>query len=183
MAFLGRPSLGLNTPSRPSPTSPGTVRVDIAIPLFFERLEGCFVRTCPEAVRDPIYQIQAEVWASDVNEPAGTVPINAPNSLLFRWTWSANNSTVKRIVAGDIASGSAVSGNPSLRLLNLSDTATLAESSLNEDWGPFPPAGKPALKQTRDELFLRVYLSTVFSSWQPIQTIDSNIETGQFFGP
>src|SRR5690349_17014044 len=80
MAFLGRPSLGLNTPSRPSPTSPGTVRVDIAIPLFFERLEGCFVRACPDALRDPIYQIQAEVWSSDVNEPIGTFPMNAPNA-------------------------------------------------------------------------------------------------------
>jgi hypothetical protein len=181
MAFLGRPSLGLNTPSRPSPTSPGTVRVDIEVPLFVERLEGCFVRACPDAVRDPIYQLQAEIWSSDRGEPVGTLPMH--EGVLVRWFWSSINSHFRRVVAGDLADAAAVSGNPSLGLLLLRDTATLAESALNEDWGPFPPPGKRPLQRTRDELFLRVYLASVFSSWQTIQTIDSNIETGQFFGP
>ncbi|PYS98806.1 MAG: hypothetical protein DMF63_14555 [Acidobacteria bacterium] len=181
MAFLGRPQLGLNTPTRPSPTSPGSVRVDIAVPLFVERLEGCFARACPDAVRDPIYQLNAEIWSSDRNEPALTYPLF--EGVLVRWVWANTGSSFKKVAAGDLASVSPVSGNPGLGVITFQDTATLPEGALNEDFGPFPPPGGKPLKQTRDELFLRVYLASVFSAWQTIQTIDSNIETAQFFGP
>ncbi len=60
---------------------------------------------------------------------------------------------------------------------------TVRESQLNEDWGAFPPPGAPPLPTTRDEVFLRVYLASLFSAWRNIDTKDSNVETGQFFGP
>lgn len=183
MGYLGQPRLILGTPSRPGPTSPGTVKVNIEIPLFVERLERCFAAGCAEAVRDPMYEIRAEVWSSDRSEPTGTTPLPLGDKEQFEWRWTLNGSAYRRVAAGELVSAVAVTGSSSTLRLDLNDVRDIPENLLNEDWGPFPPPGRPALATTRDELFLRVYLSTLFSGWQVIQTIDSKVVTGQFFGP
>lgn len=183
MAYLGAPKLILGKPEREAPNKPGTANVRIEIPLFVERLERCFALSCNEAVRDPIYEIRAEVWSSDRNEPFGTIPLPLGDRVQFAWRWTINNSNSRRIAAGELTAAAAVTGSPSILRLDLNDARDVEEHLLNEDHGPFPPPGKSAPMVTRDELFLRVYLSTVFSSWQVIQTIDSSIVTGQFYGP
>ena len=60
---------------------------------------------------------------------------------------------------------------------------TVEEWRLNEDWGPFPPPRGRALDVTRDEVFLRAQLASLFSAWEVISTKDSIVATGQFFGP
>ncbi len=182
MAFLGKPKLGFGTPFRPSPTAPGTVEARIEIPLFIELLERCFVANCDGVAKAPMFQIVAEVWSTDRNEPIGTAPIG-PDRNLFTWFWALPGTNFKRVSGQDVSSANAVTGDPTKFLFNLTDKSNVAESSLNEDWGPFPPPSKPPIKQTEDELFLRVYLSSIFSAWQTVQTIDSDIVKGQFYGP
>lgn len=185
MAFLGRPTLVLGSPSRPSPSAPGTVRIEYTIPLFIDVLERCFVKHCDEALPAPMFELTAEIWSSDKNEPRGTFPITR-DQVLFPVAFhpgGASTTPFRRISGEEIAGAFPVPGSASAFQLTISDGMTVAENALNEDWGPFPPPGAPAKAFTRDEVFLRVYLASMFSAWQRISSIDSEIATGQFFGP
>jgi hypothetical protein len=184
MAFLSRPGLGLGTPSRPSPPAPGSVPITVRIPLFIDLLERCTVEHC-DAGRAPIFEITAEVWSTDRNEPKGTVPIT-PDRPLFPVIFRPRpgvQTRFRRVQGSEITAADPVPNDPTLFQFVINDGMTVPEALLNEDWGPFPLPGTSPLPVTRDELFLRVYLASLFSAWQIIQTIDSDVESGQFFGP
>lgn len=181
MAFLGRPRLTFASPQRSAPTSPGIVPTKIEIPFFVETLERCFIRNCNDSIHAPIFQIVAEIWSTDRSEPRGTAPIGRDREL-FKWHWTGTDSIYKRISGQQIVDAAATD-NAHIFIIQLNNERNVGESSLNEDWGPFPPSGKSPLVQTEDELFLRVYLSSLFSAWSTIQTMDSDIVKGQFFGP
>lgn len=181
MAFLGRPNLSFGTPHRSSPTSPGSVPTKIEVPFFVETLERCFIRGCDDSVNAPVFEIVASIWSTDRSEPAGTSPIGRDREL-FKWYWTGIDSIYKRISGQQILDAVATN-RPHVFGIYLNNERAQSESSLNEDWGPFPPPGKSPLVQTQDELFLRVQLSSLFSAWSVIQTVDSNIVNGQFFGP
>ncbi len=183
MAFLGSPTLSLGAPSRPSPTSPGKVTFDFKIPLFIDLLEKCMVQTC-DAGKAPIFQLSAEIWLSDTNEPKGTIPVTR-NQPLFHVLFDVPGTPVRfrRVLGDEISNATPVTGAPSLFLLVVDGTMAVNESQLNEDWGPFPPPGAAPSQITRDEVFLRAYLGSLFSAWQTIDTKDSAVQVGQFFGP
>jgi hypothetical protein len=188
MAFLSFAKLNIDEPSRPAPTKPGSVKMKIRTELIVERLDRCFAALCPDTANDPMFQVEAEIWGADrKDEPPGTIPLPLGDKKLFQWFWqpsaNASGGWARKVKAGELAQASPASGSSNSFLLVLEDETTVAESWLNEDWGPFPPPGFPPSDQTRDEIFLRVYLSSIFSNWQRIQTIDSRIVTGQFFGP
>src|SRR5262245_37708005 len=82
-----------------------------------------------------------------------------------------------RRVQGDGITATVPLPNDPTTFLFPRDSMTVADSLLNEDWGPFPPPGAAPLPVMRDELFLRVYLASLFSAWQLIQTIGSDVET------
>lgn len=184
MAFLGKPNLMLGTPSRTGPTTPGTVRIDFTIPLFIDLLEICMVKSCDDAQAAPIFQLSGEIWSTDRDEPPGTWPIT-PDQILFPILFHqfSNEIRDRRVLGQEIANAARVPNDPNTFLVNITDFMDVAESALNEDWGPFPPFRKPPSKKTEDEMFLRVYLASLFSAWQTIDTKDSDIQTGQFFGP
>lgn len=188
MAFLGRPTLTLGTPSRPSPTSPGSVTFSCTIPLFFDFLERCFIKSCDDAKNAPVFQIIAEIWSTDRDDPITTFPRGQDQRLL---TARFPNPLVPptqapflKIFGQEILNASPVTGDPMTFSMNPvpGTTNTVPESSLNEDWGPWPVPGKPNMTSL-DEVYLRATLSSLFSAWQPIHTMDSPIVTGQFYGP
>jgi len=184
MAFLNQPTLSLGSPVSVG-NAPGVVGVTFSVGLVVERLERCFAKICDDAASDRIYEITAEIWSKDDNsEPVGTLPIRNAPVVFWRWgTNHVNDPAAKRVLASDLENASPIVGSPSKFQLTFNETGRVAERSLNEDFLLKPPPGKPATALSRDELFLRVYLSTVFSGWQVIQTIDSQVVTGQFFGP
>jgi hypothetical protein len=166
------------------------VDISFSIPLFIDLLERCMVKNCDDAGKAPIFQILAEIWSTDRNEPIGTYPLGRDRVLftvLFHPPGGGPNSgqTISRRIFGEeISQAHAVDSDPGRFLIRIDDTMPeVRESQLNEDWGPFPPPGKPPLKTTQDEVFLRVYLSSLFSAWNTIDTQDSDVQTGQFFGP
>ena len=184
MAFLGRPTLALGTPVRTAPTSPGTVTLTLRILLFIDLLERCMVKDCEGAAKAPIFQLSAEIWSTDRDEPPGTFPISR-DQVLFPVLFNqfSNQIRNRRVLGDEITNAQALPDSPSTFMIVVNDTMTVAEGQLNEDWGPFPPPGKPPLKLTLDEVFLRVYLASLFSAWNTIDTRDSDVQTGQFFGP
>lgn len=187
MAYLAVPRLRIDEPLRPAPTKPGSVKLSFTIDLLVERLDRCFAQLCSDAEHDPIFQIEVEVWGADRKEPAGTIPLPLADKKLFQWFWTPTPASAggwaRKVAAGELSQASPVTGRPSEFQLALENEGTVPEAWLNEDWGPFPPPNIPPSDQTRDEIFLRAHLSSIFSSWQRIQSIDSKIVTGQFFGP
>ncbi|MBI5676879.1 MAG: hypothetical protein HZC48_13850 [Nitrospirae bacterium] len=181
MAFLGRPNLGLGTPSRTAPTELGTVTISYRIPLFIDLLEKCFIKNCDDSVNAPIFQLNAEIWSTDRGENILTALPCTRDRSLFEILFQGNR--FYRVRGDEILNASPVSGNPYAFQIIVEGSMTVNENQLNEDWGPFPPPGKPPTRKTRDEVFLRVYLASLFSAWQTIHTVDSHVETGQFFGP
>ncbi len=183
MAFLGKPTFELGAPVSVG-NGPGIVEVRFSIPLFVERLERCFSKVCDEAKDDTIFAVTAEIWSHDDDtEPFGTFPISNRSILTWRWFGNTSGGAVSRNVrVNELGSGTTVVGSPGRTLLNLSDSGKVLESLLNEDFGPRPPRDKPAPYVGRDEVYLKASLASVFSGWQVIQTINSEVKTGDFFG-
>jgi hypothetical protein len=187
MAYLAVPQLEIGEPVRPGPTEPGRSSLNFKVHLFVERLDRCFAKICSDAENDPMFQIEVEIWGADRREPPGTIPLPLGDKKLFKWFWNSTSSApggwARKILAGELSEATPTVGSSSTFQLIFKDEGQVPEAWLNEDWGPFPPPQKPPLEQTRDEIFLRAHLSSIFSNWQRIQSVDSNIVTGQFFGP
>ena len=165
MAFLGRPDFILESVTRAPSAKTGMVTYSFAISLFAEALELCLAKLCDDVAEEPMWEITAEVWGSDAGEF-----FRGRDDLRFSVPLTDFGTNFLRVTGAQMLSqGQLVSGSRK-RVLTLTGTRHMPEGWFNED------------SPGTDELYMRVYLSSVFTSWQVIQTIDSRIQTGDFRG-